>query len=103
MIERTRKPDAETAEPDTQPEGPFDLIEVRDIDINFGPGDSVSFTLSPVDVFEVTPATFRIFLAGNNERVEITRRGPRPVRWWSVRTHKVTMHRSLDPADTLPQ
>jgi hypothetical protein len=79
-------------EPD---EGPVDLVDVRDLDVNIGPGETLSFTLTADDTLDIRPDVFLLVLAGNSEQIEILR----PVRWWSLRTRKLPVPRSLDPAD----
>lgn len=76
-------------------EGPVDLVDVRDLDVNIGPGETLSFTLTADDLLDIRPDAFLLVLTGNNEQIEILR----PVRWWSLRTRKTPVARSLDPAD----
>ena len=94
---RPTNPEDTPLDPSPAEDGPFDLMDVLDVDINIGPGETLTFVVGEADSFDASDAdAFVIKLAANEERITITR----PVRWWSVRTRKQPVKRSLDPVDT---
>lgn len=96
MIRTSRSLDAPPAAlPDSTPPGPSKLVELRDIDFNFGPQDDLAVTLGPADKFRPSDTQFELVYE-NGEVVLIDRS---KVRWWSIRKRTVAEPlKSIDPA-----
>lgn len=81
-----RKAPSKTPEKAAPVPAPYDLVEVRDIDINLGVGDTLSFTLGPEDAY--------FFDTSGEEAVvnfavgEVVRIRASLIRWSSVRIRK---------------
>jgi len=85
MIPRSRPPKPSVE--DATPPGPSKMVELRDLDFDFGLNDSLAVTLTPEDSFQVE--TKRILLHfQNGEQVEIDRSR---VRWWSLRKRTIAV------------
>lgn len=93
MLPRNRPGAPKPPEPEAVP-GPVEIVEMRELDFSFGPGDSYGYTLGPKDSFFQSPGstTHRVLLFEDGERVEIDMT---KVRLFSDRKRKVT--RALAP------